>query len=813
MGRPMCDASAGRMAGMARRALSVCSPPLPSAPPRELLLGRRAIAIALVCLTSLAAPLAAQAPVNPHATPAARALLATLYANRGKRIIAGQHNYNHEPGRYTERATEIAGRAPIVWGTDFIWNGTEDPGPRIVREAIARHRAGAIVTLMWHAGRPQDDPPFDWTRSIQAEMTDAEWRELTTPGTALNARWTRQVDVVAGYLAELRDAGVPVLWRPYHEMNGVWFWWGDKRGPNGYAKLYRMLYDRFVNVHHLDNLLWVWDANGPRDIPKDEAFSYALYYPGPRYVDVLATDIYNFDYEQKDYEELKRLARGKPIALGEVGELPKPEILDAQPDWSWFMVWANWLETHNTPERVKAVYAMPRTQSSGSTAAAVDSTAVSWRTSLATTMRHTLTSETLGPWYPRAVDRERGGFLSQFDAAWNATGAQDKMIVTQARHVWTTARAARFYGTASRVDTTFLAQSAHGYRFLRDRMWDRERGGFYWLVTRDGTPKPEADGRLLKQAYGEAFGIYALSGYYEASGDTSALRLAQDAFRWLDAHAHDARQGGYFNYLERDGTPLRAGLGRDGPKDQNSSIHILEALTELYRVWPDPVLRSRVQEMLTLIRDRIVVAPGTLTQFSNADWTPISYRDSTDATRRADRYFHDHVSFGHDVETAYLMLEASDALGMEHDTLTLAVGKRMLDHALHHGFDESAGGFYEAGYFFKERPTTLVVVDSTKNWWAQAEGLNTLLIFADRFPDDPMQYRAKFLRQWSYVDRYLVDHEHGGWYQGGLDRQPEQRTNLKGFIWKAAYHDGRALMNVIGRLESPPPPLRSAQAR
>lgn len=93
----------------------------------------------------------------------------------------------------------------------------------------------------------------------------------------------------------------------------------------------------------------------------DQAYAYADFYPGPRWVDVLATDVYNFDYEQKGYDELRALAAGKPIALGEVGELPRPEILEAQPLWSWFVVWANWLETHNTPERVREVYALPRT--------------------------------------------------------------------------------------------------------------------------------------------------------------------------------------------------------------------------------------------------------------------------------------------------------------------------------------------------------------------------------------------------------------------------------------------------------------------
>jgi cellobiose epimerase len=419
------------------------------------------------------------------------------------------------------------------------------------------------------------------------------------------------------------------------------------------------------------------------------------------------------------------------------------------------------------------------------------------RARLAAEVRASLRRELLDAWYPRVVDRERGGYLSQFDYRWQPTGAQDKMIVTQARHVWTTARAAQFFPG----DTVLLPAAAHGFRFLRDAMWDREHGGFHWLVTRDGRPKDDGSGRALKQAYGNAFGIYALAAYYDVARDSAALRLAQAAFRWLDAHAHDPAHGGYFNYLERDGTPLRAGLGRDGPKDQNSSIHILEAFTELYRVWPDPLLRDRLAEMLAIVRDTLVVEPGTLTLFSRADWTPVSYRDSAESVRRADRYFHDHVSFGHDVETAYLMLEAAEALGRGHDAATMGVAARLLSHALRAGWDDAAGGFYDAGYYFPG-DTAITIVQDTKNWWAQAEGLNTLLLFGDLRPNDPLRYHERFRAQWAYIQRYLVDHEHGGWYQGGLDKQPASRTDLKAHIWKAAYHDGRALMNVARRLEA-----------
>jgi len=300
-------------------------------------------------------------PVNKNASPEAKKLLAYLYSIKGKYIISGQHNFNTQLNTYSDSAYAKTGKYPALWGSDFIWDWKTDRGQDVVNEAIKKWHDGYIVTLMWHQGRPTDDPPFDWKESIMGKLTDAQWTELTTPNTELNKRWLAQIDVVAGYLKQLQDAHVPVLWRPYHEMNGVWFWWGNKKGSDGIAKLWKMMYDRYTNYFHLNNLIWVWGANGLRDIPLDEAYTYKDYYPGANYVDVLGADVYHFDYEQKDYNELKELAHGKLIALTETSELPKPEILAYQPEWAYFMVWTNFLWSDNTLDRVKQIYSLPQT--------------------------------------------------------------------------------------------------------------------------------------------------------------------------------------------------------------------------------------------------------------------------------------------------------------------------------------------------------------------------------------------------------------------------------------------------------------------
>jgi mannobiose 2-epimerase len=414
--------------------------------------------------------------------------------------------------------------------------------------------------------------------------------------------------------------------------------------------------------------------------------------------------------------------------------------------------------------------------------------------SIVTQMKFSLKNELIDIYYPTCIDTVYGGYLSSFSYDFKPTESQDKMIVTQARHVWTTAKASWFY-----KDSNLLNMSRHGYHFLRDKMWDSVHGGFYTLVSRQGEMKSTG-----KQAYGNAFGIYALAAYYQASKDESALQLAKKAFAWLEKNSHDPIYLGYYQHLERNGKPVQRNKHTPassdlGYKDQNSSIHLLEAFTELYSVWPDPLLKMRLAEMLRLIRDTMVHPKGYLQLFFHANWKPVTNVDSSESVILQRRGL-DHVSFGHDVETAYLLMEATEALGNHHDIKTLSVGKKMVDHALATGWDQNTGGFYDQGYYFKNN-RSITIIKESKNWWAQAEGLNTLLIFSQMYPGDKLQYENYFLRLWEYVKTYLIDHEHGDWYEEGLDNEPERKSAMKSHIWKATYHSFRSLSNCIQRLE------------
>jgi mannobiose 2-epimerase len=421
------------------------------------------------------------------------------------------------------------------------------------------------------------------------------------------------------------------------------------------------------------------------------------------------------------------------------------------------------------------------------------------RKEIASQMENSIHTLLLNKWYPQSLDTVYGGFLSTYTFDFKPTGPQDKFIVTQARHTWTNSKAALHYPE----NPVYLNSARHGFNYLKNVMWDKINGGFYSMTDRQGNVLNT--GNAPKEAYGNAFAIYALAAYYEASKDSSALNLAQKAFHWLENNSHDPVYKGYFQHLTMEGKPISrpaniVSTSELGYKDQNSSIHLLEAFTELYSVWKDPLLKERLTEMLLLIRDKITTPRGNLVLFFQPDWTPISYRDSSKATILKHQNI-DHVSVGHDIETAYLMLEASHTLGLKNDTTTMRVARKMVNHALENGWDTSVGGFYDEGYYFKGDKKMTIIRD-TKNWWAQAEGMNTLLLMADEFPSDPHHYYQQFTKIWKYIDTYLIDHTYGDWYDSGLDKSPERKTALKGQIWKATYHHYRSLYNCIERLRS-----------
>jgi cellobiose epimerase len=423
---------------------------------------------------------------------------------------------------------------------------------------------------------------------------------------------------------------------------------------------------------------------------------------------------------------------------------------------------------------------------------------------IVTELQQALNNNLLKKWYPLVIDEACGGYFTNLASDWTIVPEQEKMIVSQARHVWTTSKAAGFYDDAG----SYERMARHGYTFLKNTMWDSVNGGFYQIRNRQGSPSNVAGWRDEKRTYGNAFGLYALAALYKQIRDPEVMEFAKKVFYWIEDHAFDAKDNGYFEFLTGDSnvfdlTSEYQTIADDGNelgfKDQNSSIHLLEAYTELYHVWKDDRLKTQLRGLMELIRDVMVNEKGYLHLFFHTDWTPVSFR-TFPAEVREQNYGLDHVSFGHDYETAFLLLEASFELGIENDTKTLAVAKKMLDHALQFGFDRTTGGFFDAGYYFS-MSDECTIIKETKNWWAQAEALNALLLFSLIYPNEK-QYAKTFAKQWKYVQTYVLDHQRGDWYEGGLDKEPHFRTGPKSHMWKCTYHTSRALMNCITLLSN-----------
>lgn len=405
-------------------------------------------------------------------------------------------------------------------------------------------------------------------------------------------------------------------------------------------------------------------------------------------------------------------------------------------------------------------------------------------------------------WYPLCVDKIYGGYYSNLSYNFEIMPDQDKMIVSQARHIWAASKFAAFFGKEKFKDI-----ANHGFYFLKNKMWDERFGGFYQMRNHAGEVSDYHGFYDEKRTYGNAFAIYGLAALFELTRDEKVLELAKKCFKWIENNAADKVQNGYFQFLTQEGkvfdkksTHKTKALDSNevGYKDQNSSIHLLEAYTELYNVWKSTELEARLKNILFLIRDVQTTKDGYLNLFFETDWKSVSFRNASEEIRE-NNYGLDHVSFGHNYETAFLMLEASYALRIENDIKTLTIAKRMLDHAIENGWDKNTAGFFDEGYYFEENGKCKIIKD-TKVWWAQAEGLNALLLFSKIFPNEKKYYKL-FFKQWEYIKKYLIDSQNGDWYWGSLEKEPFYVYEPKSTIWKCTYHTGRALMNCIKMLD------------
>ena len=311
------------------------------------------VIVAITMIAALAVPVvffqksaeAAVGPVNPNASQEARDLLNYLYNIKGMNIISGQHNKVSDPDYWSDKVYSITGKYTGLWGCDFSYGSNLSTyRQNLVNEAIEQWNNGAIVTIMYHQVFPTDDDTAGWNSvHPNSPIAQSKFNLVVTPGTAEYNAWKAKWDTIATYLQQLEDAKVPVLFRPYHEMNGGWFWWGQQ--PK-YADLYKQTYNYLTNTKGLNNILWVWNANGTPS---------STYYPGSSYIDVLATDVYGGNFSSTIYNTMNSIANGKLISLGEVGDLPSISTLQSsQPNWVWFMMWDESGADYNTDAEIQA---------------------------------------------------------------------------------------------------------------------------------------------------------------------------------------------------------------------------------------------------------------------------------------------------------------------------------------------------------------------------------------------------------------------------------------------------------------------------
>lgn len=381
-------------------------------------------------------------------------------------------------------------------------------------------------------------------------------------------------------------------------------------------------------------------------------------------------------------------------------------------------------------------------------------------------------------WFPRAIDKEHGGYTVHAGPRGEPLSGGTKMIVTQARTLWLASRLLR----SDHAQPGLREAADHGYRFLRDVMWDAEHGGFVWEVDETGR-------KLLrphKHLYGQAFAIYALAEYFLATGRRDGLDLAMRTFALIDERAHDGVNGGYREFFARDWSAappdVQPYLGGSADwKLMNTHLHLLEAFTTLLRASASPVVRERLIELVG-IETSAVVRPGWVanTDRHRADWSPIL--DEAGA----------RVSYGHDLENIWLVADALDALHLPvapYRELFAAI----FEYSRTHGYDEARGGFFDSGPRGKHADRL------GKVWWVQAEALVSALTMY-RLTADP-RYLDVFEGTWRFVDREQTDWTHGEWH-GTIDPDGSPRAGNKASQWKAGYHNGRALLEVLERIRA-----------
>lgn len=372
------------------------------------------------------------------------------------------------------------------------------------------------------------------------------------------------------------------------------------------------------------------------------------------------------------------------------------------------------------------------------------------------------------PFWKNLRDDEFGGYYGYMGYNLKLDKKAEKGCILNSRITW-------FFSNAYTLlkDESLLKEADHGYAFLKDHCIDKENGGIYWSMNYDGTPLD-----TTKHTYNQAFCIYALSSYYEASGKKEALDLAKQLFHMIEEKCTDDQ--GYLEAFTRDFQPeSNEKLSENGvlaEKTMNTLLHVLEAYTELYRVSKDEQVKEKLKWIMDVFADKV--------------YNPKLKRQEVFFDKNYNSIIDLH-SYGHDIETAWLMDRSLEILDDDAYTNRLSpITKALTENIYKVAFDgHSLSNECDKG-----------VVDTNRVWWVQAE---TVIGFLNGYEKDPSktEYKEAAEATWQFIKDYVIDKRPGSeWFW--LVRQDGAPVEGEPIVepWKCPYHNGRMCMEVIRRL-------------
>ena len=380
-----------------------------------------------------------------------------------------------------------------------------------------------------------------------------------------------------------------------------------------------------------------------------------------------------------------------------------------------------------------------------------------------------LTQNILHFWQTKMKD-ENGGFFGQMTGQNELQKSATRGGILNARILWTFSSAARILG-----NDAYKALAEHAKNYIFDHFFDAEFGGTYWMLNADGSV---ADAK--KQIYSQAFFIYALVEYYRLTNDAECLEHAKELFYFIEKNSFDYQKNGYFEAYSRDWQLLDdlrlSEKDANEKKTMNTHLHILEAYSNLYRVWKDPVLEQQLQNLILLFTDKIINQETFhLDLFFDEDWNCRSTM----------------VSYGHDIEASWLIDEA--ALVLNNTDIISKLRPIVLKVA-----DAAAEGLRPNGSLVNEKNTATGHKDTNCDWWPQAEAMvgyyNAYQISGNS------AYLNNVLKNWTFINENIIDRENGEWVWAVNENGIKDLKNDKAGFWKCPYHNSRMCLELIERI-------------